>query len=97
MKPILKYSGGKSKELPLLIPHIPLYEWRYIEPFFGGGAMFFYLELEREIINDINSNLMGFYSAVQQNYIELTEELAQLENLYNANRIEYEYQKKQHP
>ena len=97
MKPILKYSGGKSKELPLLIPHIPNYEGRYIEPFFGGGAMFFNLEPERAIINDINSNLMGFYSAVQQNYIQLTEELVQLENLYNANRIEYEYQKKQHP
>lgn len=97
MKPILKYRGGKSKELPLLIPHVPLYEGRYIEPFFGGGAMFFHLEPGRAVINDINSNLMGFYSAVQQNYIELTEELAQLEHLYNANRMEYEYQKRLHP
>jgi DNA adenine methylase len=41
MKPIIKYRGGKSKELDMLLPHIPVYEGRYIEPFFGGGAMFF--------------------------------------------------------
>ena len=38
MKPLVKYRGGKSKEIPHLIKHIPQYNGRYIEPFFGGGA-----------------------------------------------------------
>ena len=56
MKPLLKYRGGKSKEIPQLEKHIPFFKGRYIEPFFGGGAMFFHLEPKKAIINDINSN-----------------------------------------
>jgi DNA adenine methylase len=97
MKPIIKYRGGKSKEIPLLAPHIPFYTGKYIEPFFGGGAMYFHLEPERAIINDINTNLMGFYSVVQQNYAELSNELARLEKIYNANRLNFDTLKRRHP
>lgn len=38
MKPILKYRGGKSKELSMLLPYVPAFAGRYIEPFMGGGA-----------------------------------------------------------
>jgi DNA adenine methylase len=50
MKPLVKYRGGKSKEIPHLKKHIPEFDGRYIEPFFGGGAAFFYLEPKRAII-----------------------------------------------
>lgn len=97
MKPIIKYRGGKSKEIPLLTPYIPQYLGRFIEPFFGGGAMFFHLEPERAIINDINTRLMEFYIAVQQNYSNLSNELARLEDIYSANRSRFETLKKRHP
>lgn len=48
MKPILKYRGGKSKELSEILPFIPNFTGRYIEPFLGGGAMFF--ELGKRIL-----------------------------------------------
>lgn len=60
MKPIIKYRGGKSKEIPQILPYIPQFTGRYIEPFFGGGALFFYLEPSNAIINDINENLLIF-------------------------------------
>lgn len=60
MKPIIKYRGGKSKEIPQILPYIPQFTGRYIEPFFGGGALFFYLEPSNAIINDINENLINF-------------------------------------
>ena len=44
MKPMIKYRGGKSKEIPHIMWHVPIFTGRYIEPFFGGGALFFYLE-----------------------------------------------------
>jgi DNA adenine methylase len=97
MKPIIKYRGGKSKELPFLVPHIPQYSGRYIEPFFGGGAMYFYLEPEHAIINDINTKLMEFYKSVQLNYTELSHELASLEKTYTANRAEFVALKKLYP
>ena len=40
-KPILKWAGGKTQMLGDLIPKVPTSYGRYIEPFFGGGAMFF--------------------------------------------------------
>ena len=97
MKPILKYRGGKSKEIPFLMPYIPQYEGRYFEPFFGGGAMYFHIEPERAVINDINTKLMDFYRAVQQNYQHLSKELAMIEEIYSNNRADYEALKQQHP
>ena len=43
MKPIIKYRGGKSKEIREFASLIPQDYDRYIEPFFGGGAVFFFL------------------------------------------------------
>ncbi len=97
MKPIIKYRGGKSKEIHYLLPYIPHFNGRYVEPFFGGGAMFFYLEPNNAIINDINVRLMNFYRAVQNNYLELKDELAKLEVIYTQNRAEFDRLKKQHP
>ncbi|MDE3248280.1 MAG: Dam family site-specific DNA-(adenine-N6)-methyltransferase [Bacteroidota bacterium] len=90
MKPLVKYRGGKSKEIPRLINHIPNYKGRYIEPFFGGGALFFYLEPRKAIINDINSKLISFYLGVKNDYRHLENELAEIEKIYNKNRKEFE-------
>lgn len=40
MKPFYKCLGGKTKLVPLLQPHIPAEFDTYIEPCFGGGALF---------------------------------------------------------
>ena len=37
MKPILKYRGGKSREIKYFKKHIPKFD-TYYEPFLGGGA-----------------------------------------------------------
>ena len=75
MKPMIKYRGGKSKEIPNIMWHIPRFSGRYVEPFFGGGALFFYLEPRQAIINDINTKLISFYRGVRDNYDKLREEL----------------------
>ncbi len=97
MRPMLKYRGGKSKEIVFLQPHIPVYHGRYIEPFFGGGAMYFHLEPHAAVINDINEPLMAFYRGVRDNYAVLRAELDGLEMEYNANRQAFERLKAQHP
>ena len=40
LKPLIKWSGGKQDEINKIINYIPEYE-TYIEPFFGGGALYF--------------------------------------------------------
>jgi len=76
MKPMIKYRGGKTKELSALKRHFPREFNRYIEPFFGGGAVFFDLEPNAAIINDINDKLMAFYFDVRNNFDRLKEELS---------------------
>ncbi|MCZ2129170.1 MAG: Dam family site-specific DNA-(adenine-N6)-methyltransferase [Bacteroidia bacterium] len=97
MKPLVKYRGGKSKEIPHLEKHIPKFSGRYIEPFFGGGAMFFYLEPKRAIINDINAKLMAFYKGVKLDFDTLQTELSEIEKLYVTNRKKFEELKSKTP
>lgn len=97
MKPMIKYRGGKSREIPYLLPYIPEFQGRYIEPFLGGGAMFFYLEPRRAIVNDINPQLISFYRGVRDGYEQLRHELDVLGNLYAANRAEFDRLKAETP
>ncbi len=97
MKPLIKYRGGKSKEISHLIKHIPNYSGRYIEPFFGGGALFFHLEPKRAIINDINSKLMAFYLGAKNNFETLKTELSEIEKQYVTNRKKFEELKSKTP
>jgi DNA adenine methylase len=97
MEPLIKYRGGKSREIPYLEQHIPTFNGRYIEPFFGGGAMFFHLEPKKAIINDINSKLMAFYAGVKSNFDLLQKELAEVEKLYVMNRKKFEELKSKTP
>lgn len=97
MKPLIKYRGGKTKELPHLLKHLPTYTGRYIEPFFGGGALFFYLRPNRAIINDINTKLVAFYRAVQSDFSNLRRELDDIEELYFVNRRDFESLKRESP
>ena len=97
MKPMLKYRGGKSKEIQHFLDHMPDYHGRYVEPFFGGGALYFYLEPQDAIINDINTQLIGFYRGVAEDYQQVHEELVQLEARYRANRADFDQLKAQTP
>jgi DNA adenine methylase len=97
MKPLVKYRGGKSKEIPHLIKHIPSFTGRYIETFFGGGALYFYLEPKKAIINDINSKLMAFYKGVKSDFELLSKELQEIEKKYIINRRKFEELKSKTP
>ncbi|MCC6329168.1 MAG: Dam family site-specific DNA-(adenine-N6)-methyltransferase [Acidobacteria bacterium] len=97
MKPLIKYRGGKTKELPHLLKHVPSYSGRYIEPFFGGGALFFYLQPKKAIINDINSKLMAFYTGVMTDFENLRRELDEIEQSYFVSRKRFERLKREEP
>lgn len=67
IKPILKWAGGKGQLLKNIIPEIPPSYKKYIEPFFGGGALFFDLKPENAVIADSNPELMNVYIQVASN------------------------------
>lgn len=97
MKPMLKYRGGKSKELPEIKKFIPEFKGRYIEPFFGGGAVYFDLEPNNSIINDINMSLITFYKGIKTDFARIKKELKEIEDEYVKNRKEFEILKQINP
>lgn len=65
LKPIVKWSGGKKDELKHILPHIPISYSTYLEPFIGGGAVYFHLNPEHAVINDVHKELVDFYQSIK--------------------------------
>lgn len=79
MKPILKWTGGKERELPIIRENLPEYKGRYIEPFVGGGAVFFDIENHKSVINDKSEELINFYDCIKHYPDELKTVLLNIE------------------
>lgn len=77
MKTILKWPGGKEKELPTIRKYIPSYTGRYIEPFVGGGAVFFDTDTPRCCINDRSTELINLYHCARERNEDLSRFLQQ--------------------
>jgi DNA adenine methylase len=93
IKPILKWVGGKRELIPYIREfYVKLKPNNYIEPFYGGGAVYldvintFGIEFSKKsIIGDINSDLIELYKNIKSapEKIEL-----------NCNKIELLYKQK---
>lgn len=79
-KPILKWAGGKTQMLSELLPKVPASYGRYIEPFFGGGALFFALQPENAVIADSNPELINMYHQVAEHVDDVIQHLKTYEN-----------------
>ena len=63
-RPLVKWTGGKFDEFALFSSQIPAFS-RYIEPFFGGGGVFFALKPKvPALLNDKSTDLINFYGQV---------------------------------
>lgn len=90
VKPVLKWAGGKRQ----LVPEIKQYykslkPKKYIEPFFGGGAVYFDIlktlgtkYKETAIINDVNQDLIELYRNIKISPEELVYHCKKLEKYY---------------
>jgi len=67
LKPMIKWSGGKGDEIKKFIQYIPNDYDTYLEPFVGGGALYFNLEPNKAVITDIHIELIDFYKAIKNN------------------------------
>jgi DNA adenine methylase len=63
LSPLLKWPGGKERELKYILPEIPEFK-RYFEPFIGGGAVFFSVNGEK-YINDKSHELIDLYRDIK--------------------------------
>lgn len=75
MNPIIKWAGGKEKELPYIKENLPEKINRYIEPFVGGGAVYFDLNIKDSIINDKSEELINLYRCISNQDKEFFDKL----------------------
>ena len=67
----ISYYGGKQMMLKEIIPLMPEHEV-YVEPFFGGGAVYWAKEPSKcEVVNDVNMNIVNFYEVLKHDFFGL--------------------------
>ena len=65
MSPIVKWAGGKEQELKYILPNVPDSFVRFIEPFVGGGAVYFSMKNKNMLINDKSIELTSLYNNIK--------------------------------
>ena len=90
-KPFVKWVGGKSQLISAIEQIFPKNfsksKITYIEPFVGGGAVFFWImqnypNINRAIINDINPDLTTTYRTIKNDPQKLILLLRDIQNKY---------------
>jgi len=99
-RPVLKWAGGKGQLLPIINRYLPKeFEQgkikRFIEPFVGGGAVFFDLvsqyDFDEVYLFDINPELVILYNVIKNNVQSLISELNKIQTQYFATEDQTKY------
>ena len=95
LEPIVKWAGGKEKELKYIIPNLPKYFKNYYDPFVGGGSVYTAIQSENAFINDKSIELINIYRMIQSsernNFFKALKEISHnwnvLGNVAEKNRL----------
>lgn len=82
----LKWAGGKHWFVNREKQLFPTEYNRYIEPFLGGGSVFFYLQPQNAILSDINNELINTYISIRD----------EVEDVYRNLRIHAHHHSKEY-
>jgi len=108
-KPFLKWAGGKTQLIQVIQYSLPIQiksnKFTYIEPFVGSGAILFWMinefpNLEKAVINDVNTDLINTYRTIASKPNELISILDTLQKEYHSlvndheKKKEYYYEKR---
>jgi len=83
LAPLLKYPGGKDKELIHILPNLPADAINYYEPFVGGGAVYFAINADNYFINDKSTELMKLFNLIKEENQEFICKLRQIDHNWN--------------
>jgi DNA adenine methylase len=67
VRPPLRWAGSKRRLLPTILNALPQKYTSFCEPFVGSGSLFFRIQPKNTYLNDLNSELMNFYSVLGVN------------------------------
>ena len=80
VSPFVKWVGGKRQLIDEIEPFLTKKITTYCEPFVGGGAVLFFLQPKKAIINDKNADLMIVYEVIKDQVEDLISDLRKHEN-----------------
>lgn len=101
-KPFLKWAGGKTQLLTEIKARLPepvkSGKFIYVEPFVGSGAVLFWMldnfpNMEKAVINDVNSDLINTYKTIKNEPQNLIEILKALQSEFHALQTDEEKRK----
>jgi DNA adenine methylase len=85
-KPLFMWAGGKNKMIKNYLPILPEKVTVYSEPFFGGGAMYLYVQErykpEKAYINDTNEGIIEIYKSIKNNLEEFIDIIKKFDQKY---------------
>lgn len=92
LKPIIKWPGGKEKELKFILPNAPSHIENYYEPFVGGGSVYAAFQANHYFINDLSSELIALYRFIANKDETFFQYAKEIDNSWNkANRFFYRH------
>lgn len=87
-KPFLKWAGGKKWFVNQERDRLLLDFNRYIEPFLGGGSVFFYINPQQAILSDINAELVNAYICLRDEFESVYKKL-HIHQIHNSEEYYY--------
>lgn len=82
LSPIVKWAGGKEQELKYILPNVPDNFVRFIEPFVGGGAVYFSMGNKNKLINDKSVELTTLYNNIKYKNKDFINRLQSLQDAW---------------
>jgi DNA adenine methylase len=94
LDPLYKWTGGKRKEIKIFSVYYPEFiknsnDYKFVEPFFGGGAVYWSLNAKENVINDIDEELVNFIRHAKSNPEEIRQAIKDLsDNIKSISDLE---------
>lgn len=84
LSPVIKWAGGKEKELPFVFSNAPESFDHYYEPFVGGGAVFAAFPARKYFVNDKSEELVSLYRSIASSDTSFFVWLDRIEAIWSA-------------
>ncbi len=102
LSPVFKWTGGKRRELSVIEKFYPSFvkdgsSYRFVEPFVGGGAVFWALNNTAgvNVVNDFDAELANFYKQMKAQDDVFLKHVEEASALYGADKRDDVWHKKQ--
>lgn len=81
---MVKYPGGKERELNVIRRFLPKSMHNYYEPFVGGGAVYLDMDAGYYYVNDFSNDLMTLYQCVANQDPEFFASMTEINDLWKS-------------